>query len=120
VFVWIHGGGDVDGESNDYDASKLATGGPLGTPTVVVTMNYRLGLFGFFAHPAIDAEGHLFGNYRPGPAGRASVGAAQCRRFWRRPHQVSCSDVDSMLTVQSRVRAVPACGEALHHIGFAN
>jgi para-nitrobenzyl esterase len=63
VFVWIHGGGDVDGESNDYDASKLATGGPLGTPTVVVTMNYRLGLFGFFAHPAIDAEGHLFGNY---------------------------------------------------------
>src|ERR1700677_1924715 len=63
VFVWIHGGGDVDGESNDYDASKLATGGPPGTPTVVVTMNYRLGLFGFFAHPAIDAEGHLFGNY---------------------------------------------------------
>jgi para-nitrobenzyl esterase len=63
VIVWIHGGGDVDGESNDYDASKLATGGPIGTPTVVVTMNYRLGLFGFFAHPAIDAEGHLFGNY---------------------------------------------------------
>ena len=63
VIVWIHGGGDVDGESNDYDASKLATGGPLGTPTMVVTMNYRLGLLGFFAHPAIDAEGHLFGNY---------------------------------------------------------
>jgi para-nitrobenzyl esterase len=63
VIVWIHGGGDVDGESSDYDASKLATGGPLGTPTVVVTMNYRLGLLGFFAHPAIDAEGHLFGNY---------------------------------------------------------
>jgi hypothetical protein len=38
--------------SNDYDASKLATGGPIGTPTVVVTMNYRLGLFGFFAYPA--------------------------------------------------------------------
>ena len=27
VFVWIHGGGNVDGESNDYDGSKLATGG---------------------------------------------------------------------------------------------
>jgi para-nitrobenzyl esterase len=63
VFVWIHGGGDVDGESTDYDGTKLATGGPLGTPVVVVTMNYRLGLLGFFAHPAIDAEGHLFGNY---------------------------------------------------------
>jgi para-nitrobenzyl esterase len=63
VLVWIHGGGNVDGESNDYDASKLATGGPLGTPTVVVTINYRLNLFGFLAHPALDAEGHLSDNY---------------------------------------------------------
>jgi para-nitrobenzyl esterase len=30
---------------------------------IVVTINYRLGLLGFFAHPAIDAEGHLNGNY---------------------------------------------------------
>jgi len=63
VLVWIHGGGDVDGESNDYDGTKLATGGPSGSPTVVVTMNYRLGLFGFLAHPALDREGHPFGNY---------------------------------------------------------
>jgi para-nitrobenzyl esterase len=28
-----------------------------------VTINYRLGYLGFFAHPAIDAEGHLNGNY---------------------------------------------------------
>jgi len=63
VLVWIHGGGDVDGESNDYDGTKLATGGPIGSPTVVVTMNYRLGLFGFLAHPALDTEGHPFGNY---------------------------------------------------------
>jgi len=59
VMVWDHGGGEVDGESNDYDGSKLARQGH----TVVVTLNYRLNLFGFFAHPAIDAEGHLFGNY---------------------------------------------------------
>ncbi len=63
VLVWIHGGGNVDGESNDYDGSKLATGGPLGTPTVVVIINYRLNLFGFLAHPALDSEGHLFANY---------------------------------------------------------
>src|SRR6185312_3353570 len=63
VIVWIHGGGNIDGESNDYDASKLATGGPNGTPSVVVTMNYRLGLFGTFSHPAINREGHLWGNY---------------------------------------------------------
>jgi para-nitrobenzyl esterase len=62
VLVWIHGGGLFDGESNDYDASKLARGGVSG-PTVVVTINYRLGLLGYFAHPAIDAEGHHFGNY---------------------------------------------------------
>jgi len=63
VLVWIHGGGNVDGVSNDYDGSKLATGGPKGTDTVVVTVNYRLGLFGFLAHPALNAEGHAFGNY---------------------------------------------------------
>src|SRR5262249_10900466 len=39
VFVWIHGGGNIDGESNDYDGSKLATGGPNGAETVVVILN---------------------------------------------------------------------------------
>ena len=59
VIVWIHGGGNVDGASSDYDASRLASLGD----TVVVTINYRLGLFGWLAHPALDAEGHPFGNY---------------------------------------------------------
>src|SRR4051812_18621472 len=64
VFVWIHGGGNVDGESNDYDGSKLATGGSYGgSNTVVVTLNYRLGLLGYLAHPALDSEGHPFANY---------------------------------------------------------
>lgn len=63
VLVWIHGGGNVDGVSNDYDGSKLATGGPDGVDTVVVTVNYRLGLFGYLAHPALDNEGHFFANY---------------------------------------------------------
>jgi para-nitrobenzyl esterase len=59
VLVWIHGGGYYDGASNDYDAAKLVKRGHL----VVVTINYRLNLFGFMANPAIDAEGHTFGNY---------------------------------------------------------
>src|SRR5581483_4733066 len=59
VLVWIHGGGYFDGASNDYDPTKLVTKGKL----VVVTLNYRLNLFGFLAHPALDAEGHAFGNY---------------------------------------------------------
>jgi para-nitrobenzyl esterase len=59
VILWIHGGGNVDGASSDYDASRLATLGK----AVVVTINYRLGLFGWLANPALDAEGHPFGNY---------------------------------------------------------
>jgi para-nitrobenzyl esterase len=59
VIVWIHGGGDMCGESNDYDGGKLAVQGQ----TIVVTFNYRLGLFGWVAQAALDAEGHAFGNY---------------------------------------------------------
>ncbi|MFG1927703.1 carboxylesterase/lipase family protein [Cryptosporangium sp. NPDC048952] len=44
VMVWLHGGGFTYGSGNDYDASLLATRGD----TVVVTVNYRLGIFGFF------------------------------------------------------------------------
>jgi para-nitrobenzyl esterase len=64
VLVWIHGGGNVDGASADYDGSKLASGGSYGgQDAVVVTVNYRLGLLGFLAHPALDSEGHSFANY---------------------------------------------------------
>lgn len=59
VLFWIHGGGNEDGESSDYDGSKLAAQGH----TVVVTINYRLNLMGFLAVPSLDSEGHLFGNY---------------------------------------------------------
>ena len=59
VMFWSYGGGAVDGESNDYDGSKLARQGH----TVVVTFNYRMNLMGWLAHPALDHEGHLFANY---------------------------------------------------------
>jgi para-nitrobenzyl esterase len=59
VIVWIHGGGNVDGETPGYDGSKLALQGH----TVVVSMGYRLNAMGWLAHPALDAEGHQFGNY---------------------------------------------------------
>jgi para-nitrobenzyl esterase len=63
VIVWFHGGGNIDGESNDYDGTKLAMGGPGGVESVVVTLNYRLGVLGIFSHPAINSEGHQWGNY---------------------------------------------------------
>lgn len=59
VFVWIHGGALQVGQGGDYDPSKLAKDGK----AVVVTLNYRLGIFGFLSHPALDGEGHDFGNY---------------------------------------------------------
>ena len=59
VMAWIHGGGHFNGASDDYDASKLVKDGN----TVVVSFNYRLNVFGFLAHPALDNEGHSFANY---------------------------------------------------------
>ena len=53
VMMWIHGGSFVTGTASDplFDGSKLAQAG-----VVVVTLNYRLGAFGWLAHPAL-AEG---------------------------------------------------------------
>lgn len=59
VFVWIHGGSLWVGAARDYDPSWLAIQGK----AVVVTLNYRLGLLGFFAHPALRAEDSAPANY---------------------------------------------------------
>jgi para-nitrobenzyl esterase len=61
VIVWIHGGGYYGGTAAQplYDGANLARRG-----AVVVTLNYRLGVFGFFAHPELAAESqvHASGN----------------------------------------------------------
>jgi len=59
VFVWFHGAALQIGQGGDYDPAKLAIKGG----ALVVTLNYRLGLFGFLSHPALDGEGHDFANY---------------------------------------------------------
>jgi para-nitrobenzyl esterase len=49
VMVWIHGGGNTIGYGADYDGRFLAAT----ENVVVVTINYRLGVLGWFNHPAI-------------------------------------------------------------------
>jgi para-nitrobenzyl esterase len=62
VMIWTYGGGFTGGSGSDnwYDGEALAKKG-----VVVVTYNYRLGTFGFFAHPDLVAESphHTTGNY---------------------------------------------------------
>ena len=62
VMVWIHGGGNFAGASSEpaFDGESLARHG-----VVLVTINYRLGVFGFFAHPELSKESphHVSGNY---------------------------------------------------------
>jgi para-nitrobenzyl esterase len=62
VMVWIHPGGynTGSGAAPGYDGEALAKKG-----VVLVTINYRLGIFGFFSHPELtkESEHHASGNY---------------------------------------------------------
>lgn len=62
VLVYFYGGGFVAGDSSEprYDGASMAARG-----IVTVTVNYRLGVFGFLALPALAAESpqHAAGNY---------------------------------------------------------
>src|ERR1700675_4725886 len=62
VMVWIYGGGFQAGSTSEprQDGEHLAHKG-----VVIVSMNYRLGIFGFLSHPGLTAESphHASGNY---------------------------------------------------------
>jgi len=62
VFVWIHGGALVKGSSKEpmYDGARLAQQG-----IIVVSINYRMGVLGYLAHPGLSAESPygISGNY---------------------------------------------------------
>ncbi len=53
VMVWLYGGGFTTGDNVEYDPSRLAER----QDVLVVAPNYRLGPFGFLAHPALRGEG---------------------------------------------------------------
>ncbi|UTP40052.1 carboxylesterase family protein [Phenylobacterium sp. LH3H17] len=60
VMVWLHGGGHRTGAGWVYDGSNFARDG-----VVLVSINYRLGPLGYFAHPALtrEAGAEPTGNY---------------------------------------------------------
>jgi para-nitrobenzyl esterase len=60
VMVWIYGGAFIQGASAFpfYDGTHFAQQG-----VILVSLNYRLGRFGFFAHPALDAGPGPIANY---------------------------------------------------------
>ena len=62
VMVWLHGGGVQSGYSHEteFDGETLARRG-----VILVTVNYRLNIFGFFAHKLLTEESprHASGNY---------------------------------------------------------
>jgi para-nitrobenzyl esterase len=62
VYVYVHGGANTEGSGAVpvYDGEGLARKG-----IVVVTVNYRLGVLGFFTHPELtkESEAHASGNY---------------------------------------------------------
>ncbi|KOV88331.1 carboxylesterase/lipase family protein [Nocardia sp. NRRL S-836] len=52
VLVWLHGGGFASGAGSDYGTDRLVRNG-----NVVVTVNYRLGAFGYFGYPGLAGSG---------------------------------------------------------------
>ncbi len=59
IMVWIHGGGHVAGSAvEELNGVRIYDGGNLATKegVIVVSVNYRLGVLGFLAHPRLAAE----------------------------------------------------------------
>ncbi|XP_031555482.1 putative inactive carboxylesterase 4, partial [Actinia tenebrosa] len=55
IMVWIHGGGFVGGSGSSYNPSVLVAYHDV----IVVTINYRLGVLGFFNIPGTDVKGNF-------------------------------------------------------------
>ena len=94
VLVWIHGGGNVEGSGQWPPLGETLARRNI----VVVSINYRLGIFGFYASPQLAAESpsHLSGNY-----GQLDQLAAlawvrkNIARFGGDPHQVTVAGQSS-------------------------
>lgn len=73
VMVWIHGGGNSVGTSATYDAARNYA---IHDGLVVVTVNYRLGVLGWFTHPALHEADDATPEERSGNFGTLDLVAA--------------------------------------------
>ncbi|HYZ21066.1 MAG TPA: carboxylesterase family protein [Rhodopila sp.] len=102
VLVWIHGGAYVNGSASAaiYDGSALARHG-----LVVVSLNYRLGRFGFFAHPALTTAHET-------PAANFALMDMQAALRWVRRNIAGFGGDPASVTVMGE----SAGGDAIMHL----
>jgi len=118
VLVYFYGGGFVAGDGSEprYDGASMAREG-----MVVVTVNYRLGVFGFLAHPALTAEGpdSASGNYGLLDQQRALEWVQQnVRAFGGDPSQVTIAGESAgSMSVSAHLAAPGSTGRFARAIG---
>ncbi len=80
VMVWIHGGGNAVGTAQNYDVVRNLA---VADDVLVVTVQYRLGVLGWFAHPALQQQPGVSDEERSGNFGLLDLVAAL---RWVRDH----------------------------------
>ena len=79
VYVYIHGGGLITGDRSYFNMDKIVRQ----TGVIGVTFNYRLGVFGFLAHPGLTAEERGLGRLRLSrPASGTALAASERGCVW--------------------------------------
>ena len=103
VMVWIHGDGNAVGSAAGYDVTRnlAAQDG-----VIVVTVNYRLGLLGWFTHPALQAESGLSGEESSGNFAQLDLIAAL---RWVREHIATFGGDPGCVTVFGESAAARTC-----------
>src|ERR1700686_810967 len=114
VMVWIYGGGFQAGAPSEprQDGGHLAHKG-----VVMVSINYRLGIFGFFSHPGLTAESahHASGNYGlMDQAAALEWVSKNIAAFGGDPHHVTIFGESAGSLAVSALMASPLSKELIH------
>ncbi len=105
VFMWIHGGGLVAGSGVEDVCQGADFAREKGV--VVVTLNYRLGFFGFFGHPELTAE------TREGYSGNYGLLDMRKAAMWLRDNIEAFGGDPENVTLSGQSGGAAACGAIL-------